>query len=222
MARTITINVTNNSPNGQDFFFFQQPAQYAGVPQVYTNSLFTQPLPSGMVLTLTMILQYYAGVNPQLLPPRIGQPSGPLAVGQPVNLTPAAGGVPTANTTTMSVTPSLRLSAPVATTGPQPGSFRIITPNYNPALANYNAGSAIELPQGEISFSNFVTARPNINLDCQPALVFYVETGSYAAGTVIDFTQSSAHAAPCDATPGYTTFNVTYNPSGTWTVVPMA
>jgi hypothetical protein len=222
MATTITINVTNNSPNIQNFFFFQQPAQYSGGAQVYTNSLYTAPLlpsaTSGAVLSFTMILQYYAGVQQQVQPPTVGQASGQLAASQAINLTPAAGGAPTANTTNMIVSPSLGLSVPVSTTGPQAGSFRIITPTYNPTLANYNAGSAIQTLQGGITLSNFVTAQPTTNLDCQPVIVFYVQTGTYTPGTVMNFTSSSINAAICNATPGFTTFNVTYNADGTWTV----
>jgi hypothetical protein len=226
MATTITINVTNMSSVNQNFFFFQKPAIYSGGPQVYTNSLYTQTvLPfetSGSVLSFTMMLQYYAGVNQQVSPPQIGQPSGQLAAIQAINLTPATGGTPTNNTTTMTVSPSLGLSVPISTQGPQTGSFRIITPPFNPTLTNYNAGSAVRQLSGAITLSNFVTAPPNSNLDCQPVIVFYVNTGNYTPGTVMNFTASSAAAAVCDATPGFTTFNVTYKPDGTWDVIPMA
>jgi hypothetical protein len=223
MATMITINVTNNSPSLQNFFFFQQPAQYSGGVQVYSNSLYAAPLlphaTSGAVLSFMMVLQNYAGVQQQVSPPQIGQVSGQLAASQAINLT---GGSPTANTTTMTVSPSLGLSVPVSTTGPQQGSFRIVTPSYNPVLAAYNAGSAVQTLQGGIILSNFVTAQPMTNLDCQPAIKFYVQTGTYTPGTVMNFTSSSINAALCDGTPGYTTFNVTYNPDGTWTVRPFA
>src|SRR6201991_4929682 len=226
MATLITINVTNNSTTIQNFFFFQQPAVYSGGAEVYTNSLYTQALlpyaTSGAVLSFSMLLQYNAGVQQQISPPQIGQPSGQLAAIQAINLTPAAGGQPTNNTTSMTVSPSLGLSVPVSTTGPQPGSFRIITPIFNPVLANYNAGSAVRALSGTITLSNFVTAPPNSNLDCQPVITFYVQTGTYTPGTVMNFTASSINAAICDATPGYTTFNVTYNVDGTWTVQNMA
>ncbi|MBI5129760.1 MAG: hypothetical protein HZA66_09980 [Rhodopseudomonas palustris] len=226
MTTTITINVTNNSPTLQNFFFFQQPAQYSGGQQVYTNSLYSQALlpyaTSGAVLTFSMVLQYYAGVQQQVAPPQIGQPSGQLAAIQAINLTPAAGGTQTNNTTTMTVSPSLGLSVPVSTVGPQAGSFRIVTPTFNPMLNQYNAGSAVQSLAGGITLSNFVTAQPTSNLDCQPVIKFYVQTGTYTAGTVMNFTSSSINAALCDATPGYTTFNVSYNLDGTWTVTNMA
>jgi hypothetical protein len=211
----ITINVTNATPMLQDFFFFQQPAKYSGSAPVYTNSLYTEALPSNMVLSFTMMLQYYARVQQQVPQPTIGQ-----AASQAIGLTPAPGGTPTANTTHMSVSPSLELSAPVSTIGPRPGSFRIVTPDYDPGLAAYNAGSALPALQGGTTLSNFVTAQPNSNIDCQPVMVFYVQTGIYAPGTVIDFATSSLYAVACDATSGSTTFNVTYNADGTWTVQP--
>jgi hypothetical protein len=226
MATTITINVRNNSSLLQNFFFFQQPAVYVGGQEVYTNSLYAQPvLPyasSGAVLTFSVVLQYYAGVQQQVAPPQVGQPSGQLAASQPIGLTPATGGAPTNNTTTMTVTPSLGLSIPVSTTGPQAGSFRIVSPVYNPVLAAYNAGSAVNTLTGGIILSNFVTAQPNSNIDCQPIIKFYVQTGTYTAGTVMNFTSSSVTAAVCDATPGYSSFNVLYNADGTWSVTPFA
>ncbi|NVN86402.1 MAG: hypothetical protein HXX15_09980 [Rhodopseudomonas sp.] len=226
MATTITINVINKSLSLQNFFFFQQPAEYSGGQQVYTNSLYTQALlpnaTSGAQLTFTMVLQYYAGVQQQVTPPQVGQSSGQLAAIQAINLTPAPGGAQTNNTTTMTVSPSLGLSVPVSTVGPQAGSFRIVTPIFNPALTAYNAGSAVQALSGAITLSNFVTAQPNTNLDCQPVIKFYVQTGTYTPGTVMNFTSSSINAAICDATPGYTTFNVTYNLNGTWTIQSMA
>jgi hypothetical protein len=222
MATTITITVTNNSSYLQNFYFFQQPAQYSGGQQVYTNSLYTQALlpykTSGAKLSFQIVLQFYAGVEQQVLPPAIGQASGRLAASQAINLTPAAGGAQTNNTTTMIVEPSLGLSPPVSTTGPQAGSFRIITPTFKPTLGNYNAGSAVQSLDGAITLSNFVTAQPNNNLDCQPIIMFYVQTGTYTPGTVMNFTNSSINAAICDATEGITSFNVSYNVDGTWTV----
>ncbi|WP_050631666.1 hypothetical protein [Bradyrhizobium viridifuturi] len=226
MATTITINLQNNSPALQNFFFFQQPAIYTGGPEVYTNSLYSQALlpfeTSGAILTFSLVIQDYAGVQQQVTPPTVGKPSGQLAASQAITVTPAAGGTPTKNTTTMTVNPSLGLSPPVSTPGPQAGSFRIITPVFNPTLENYNAGSALRTLTGGVTLSNFVTAQPNTNLDCQPIRIFYVQTGNYTAGTVMNFTASSATAAVCDATPGYSTFSVVYNANGTWTVTPYA
>lgn len=78
MATTITINVQNNSPSLQNFFFFQQPAIYTGGPEVYTNSLYSQALlpyaTSGAILTFSLILQDYAGVQQQVTPQRSVNP----------------------------------------------------------------------------------------------------------------------------------------------------
>ncbi|BAM90242.1 hypothetical protein S58_42570 [Bradyrhizobium oligotrophicum S58] len=61
-----------------------------------------------------------------------------------------------------------------------------------------------------------------MDIDCQPVMIFYVQTGEYPAGTVVNFTNASINAAVCDATPGYTTFNVTYNADGSWSVQTVA
>jgi hypothetical protein len=226
MPTPITINVTNNSPTLQNFFFFQKPAIYVGGQEVYSNSLYTAPLlphaTSGATLTFSLLLQFYAGVQQQVSPPVVGQSSGQLSAIQPIGLTPAAGGTPTNNTTNMTLTPSLGLSPAITTVGPEVGSFRIVTPTFNPVVDLYNAGSAIQSLTGEVTLSNFVTCPPTSNLDCQPILQFYVQTGNFTPGTVMNFTASSINAALCDATPGYSTFNVTYNADGTWTVAPFA
>lgn len=226
MPTQITINVTNLTSSLQNFYFFQQPAIYAGGPQVYTNSLYSAPLlpnsSSGSSLSFSLQLQYYAGVQQQVSPPQVGSPSGQIAAIQAIGLTPAAGGTPTNNLTNMIITPSLGLTAPTTGVGVQPGAFRIVTPQFNPSLTPYNAGSAVKSLAGQVTLSNFVAAPPNANLDCQPILKFYVATGTYTPGTVMDFTASSAQAALCDATQGFTTFNVTYNADGSWSVIPLA
>jgi hypothetical protein len=224
MVTTITINVANKSNSLQNFYFFQQPSQYSSDPQVYSNSLYTAPLQpydeSGSVISFTVMLEYYAGVLQQAAPPVVGKPSGQLAASRVIDLTPAPGGPPAANTTTMSVMPSLGLSVPVSTAGPQPGAFRIVTPSYNPALATYSAGSAVQTLQGEVTLSNFVTVQPNRNLDCQPVIVFYVQIGAYSPGTVLNFTASSINAAVCDFRPGYRGYNVAYDAAGQWRTEP--
>ena len=224
MSTKITINVTNNSPHPQNLFFFQQPAAYDGGQEVFSNSLYTAPLlpsaSSGAVLSFSMNQQFYAGVQQQVSPPVVGQSSGQLSASQPIGLTPKAGGGGN-NTTTMSLIPSLGLTIPVATEGPQTGSFRVVTPTYNP-IAAYNVGSAVRTLVGGISLSNFVSAQPTMNIDCQPVLKFYVAVGTYTPGTVMNFTSSSINAALCDGTQGYASFNVTYNADGTWTVVSFA
>lgn len=219
-----TINVTNNSNSTQGFFFFQVPAVYTGGPTVYSNSLFHSMLQpaasSGSVLTFQMNQQYFAGAQTQMAPPTTGHVSGGTTASQPVNLTPASG-TGTGNATNMSVDP-LGLSLPYSQSGVQPGAFRIVAPTYNPnADGDFNIGSAIQNANGgPATVSNFITAKPNQFVDCQPVLIFYVQTGSYTAGQVINFTSASNMAASCDTTTGHTTFNVTYNVDGTWTVSP--
>ena len=71
---------------------------------------------------------------------------------------------------------------------------------------------------GGMAPSNFVVANPGSNTDCQPILRYYVQTGSYSAGSVINFSQSCVYAAVCDFTGGYSVINVTLNPDGTWNV----
>lgn len=222
MSTLIRINVTNNSPFLHTFFFFQQPSVYTGGSEVFSNSLLsTAILPAaqgGSVYTFLLNLQYYVGVQQRHGQPTIGQPSGYASAIQSIELTPATGAVN--NCTTMMNQPALGLKPPVNDGGVQKGAFRIISPTYNPALEQYNGGSAVRMIDGSVVLSNFVTVNPGSNLDCQPVLKFYVQTGEYTAGTVMNFTSSSVNAALCDATEGYTTFNVVYNADGTWTVTP--
>ncbi|MGH8761662.1 MAG: hypothetical protein ACREUR_00330 [Nitrosospira sp.] len=226
MSTLFTINIQNNSSAFQNFYVFQQPAIYVGGPQVYTNSLWSQGvLPSsegGSSATFMMLQQFYAGVQQQINLPAVGGVSGYSSAIQAIGLTPAAGGSPTNNTTSMIISPALGLTPPVNTTGPQAGSFRIITPAFNPTVTPYNAGSASQSPSGAVILSNFVVAQPNQNIDCQPVLQFYVQTGTYTPGMVINFSTSSVNAALCNATTGFVSFNVSYNIDGTWSVTSSA
>ncbi|MFT4278828.1 MAG: hypothetical protein QM576_20975 [Rhodopseudomonas sp.] len=218
---TVTINLQNNSTALQNFCFFQQPGQYSSGGQVYASSLLGQPLltydSSGAILSFMITLQTYAGVQQQIAPPQPGQPVGQAGAIRAIEPTPAQG-TPTGNTTTMTVTPALGLSPTTVTAGLKTGAFRIMTAAFNPVLVAYNAGVAMQTLAGGILLSNFVTAPPNVALDCTPSLKFYVQIGSYTAGTAIDFLTMSATAAVCDATTGFTAFNVSYNIDGTWTV----
>lgn len=223
MAASISINVRNDSATVQNFFFFQQPAVPGG-QGVYSNSLFTQALlpyaSSGAILTFSISTQIYAGVQQQLNTLIVGVRSGKLTASQPIEVTPLGGQPPAKNTTTMIVSPSLGLSAPVNTSGPLAGCFRIVTPAFDPVLNKYNGGLAMRASAGSIVLSSFMTLPPNISLDCRPTLIFYVQTGTCPAGTVIDFESASSTAALCDATPGYSTFEVVYRADGTWAVTP--
>ncbi len=221
MPTLYTINVENHSLDNQNFYFFQKPAIYSGGQTVYTNSIYSGPLQpyssSGASLTFQFLQQYYAGAQTSKGTPVVGEASGYTTATQAIELTTA--GSSTNNTTQMSVDPSLGLSVPAYTEGVQPGAYRIITPAFNPALKHYNAGLAIKNSQtGSMVLSNFIPAQPSKNIDCQPVLIFYVHTGDYEAGNVINFTTSSVGSAKCDTTQGFTTFNVSYKPDGSWSV----
>lgn len=215
MSTFLTINVKNLESSTQNFYFFQQPSVYTGGATVYSNSLYSQALgnydQTGSILTFQVNMQYFAGIQQASQPPAVGQSSGFASASRAIDLAPSSG---TANDwTTASVNP-LGLSVPVAGTGVQPGAFRITTPSFAPP-AIYNVGSAVSV-NGGIVLSNFVQANPASNTDCQPILKYYVQTGQYTPGTVMNFTQSSVNAATCDFTGGYSTINVTLNPDGTW------
>jgi hypothetical protein len=224
VATLLTINVTNESPQTQNMFFFQKPSIYVGGYQVYSNSMYMSALSnydaSGSTLTFQVFLQYYAGVQEQVNPPDVGQSSGFTSATKAIDLTPDSG--QTNNTTTMTLQPSLGLSPPFYSDAAQKGSFRIQVPSYDPTLKKFNAGSAVNLLNGGVVLSNFVSAQPTTNLDCQPILIFYVQTGTYTPGTVMNFTSSSAKAATCDFTPGYSTYKVTYTKEGQWQTKPFA
>jgi hypothetical protein len=226
MPSAITINLRNDSLTSQEFFFFQRPSNFSAGQKVFTNSLYTQGLlrhsTSGSVLTFSLLLEFNAGVQEQVVAPAWDQPSGRFGAIRTIGLTPPPGGMETHNSTTMSVEPSLGLSVPTYTLGLEVGSFRIVTPPFNPILVNYNAGPAVKTISGGIILSNYVAVPPNAKLDCSPFLVFYVAIGNYPPGTSIDFVSSSTGAAVCDVTPGYSSFDVHYNPDGTWTVKPFA
>ena len=220
MSTLLTINVKNHIPATQTFYFFQQPSMYTGGSRVYSNSLCSQALgnydSTGSVLTFQVSLQPYACIQQAYQQPQVGQSSGFASAYRAIDLAPASG---TANDcTTASVSP---LGLSPATVGPnvEPGAFRIITPIHEPSSI-YNIGSAVQA-NGSVMLSNFVVANPASTTDCQPILQFYVQTGSYMAGSVINFTTSSVNAAMCDFTGGYSTMNVSLNPDGTWTCRPM-
>ncbi|MDJ0680744.1 MAG: hypothetical protein QNJ18_12860 [Xenococcaceae cyanobacterium MO_167.B52] len=174
---------------------------------------------SGSVLTFNFLQQYYAGAQTQVPNLVVGQASGYTTASQPIDLTSSDPNTQTNNTTNMSVDPSLGLSVPAYTEGVQSGAYRIVTPQFNSVAEKYNAGLAIQnASTGTVVLSNFINAEPLKNIDCQPILIFYVQTGNYEAGSVINFTTSSVGAALCDTTQGITTFNVDYNADGSWTV----
>ncbi|TDT50866.1 hypothetical protein DFO53_4594 [Enterobacter sp. AG5470] len=221
MSTQLKFNLTNQSEHALDFSFFQEPAIYTGGTKVYSNSIQSVHLgpysEGASTFTFLLNMQFFAGAQQSYTPPVVGKQSGYLSAIRPVDLTPAEASGAKNNSTTLSLNP-FGLSAPEADVHAQPGSFRFVSPVYDPDLNNINAGSAVQLADGSVVLSNFTTLLPNQYLDCQPILKFYIQTGAYEAGTVMNFTRSSAAAAPCDATKGENTFDVTYNNDGTWSV----
>ena len=218
MSTLLTINVTNLQSQTQEFFFFQQPAVYSGGQSVYSNSLFSQSLGSssstGSILTFQVNMQYYAGIQQASSVPSVGTSSGYSSASRAIDLAPAAGSSSQPNDSTIATISPLGLSQPAYTSGVEPGAFRITTPSFT-APPYYNVGSAVSV-NGGIVLSNFVQVNPDNNTDCQPILKYYVQTGSYTPGSVMDFTQSSVNAALADFTGGYTICNVSLNADGTW------
>lgn len=219
MSTLLTIHVRNMEPQTQNFFFFQEPSIYEGGGAVYTNSLYSQSLAnygdSGAVLTFMVNMQYYAGIQESNVAPAVGQSSGFASASRPIELESSSG--PSNDSTTATIS-SLGLSTPVPGDGVQDGAFRISTPVFD-SPPFYNVGSAVDV-NGGIILSNFVQANPNSHTDCQPILKYYVQTGQYTPGTVMNFTQSSIDAALADFTGGYTVMNVDLGANGTWTTTP--
>ncbi len=222
MSTLLTINVKNMEPQTQGFFFFQEPAIYSGDAEVYSNSLYSQSLgnyaTTGEILTFQVNLQFYAGIQEAHSTPAIGHSSGYTSASKAIDLAPASGGTPTNDSTVATVNPALGLSTPVNGAGVEPGAFRITTPSFT-SPPFYNVGSAVEI-NGGIVLSNFVEANPKDNTDCEPILKYYVATGQYTPGTVMNFTQASTDAGLCDFTGGYTVINVELGKDGAWNVTP--
>ena len=226
MSTLITINLVNKSTQNHNFYFFQEPAKYAGGPNVYSNGLYSaalapydDPTSGGGQLTFRANIQYIAGIQESdNAVPVVGSSSGFGTATQPIDLT-RADGSPTNNATNVSISAGggLGLSVPKFISGVQAGAFRISTPGYNANANNYFAGSAVKLGNGDIVLSNFVLASPSTSLDAQPILKYYVAVGNFAGGTVMNFTTASSSSAICDATQGKISFNVTYDASGNWT-----
>jgi len=225
MSTLYTINVINKMSTAQDFFFFQAPAVYSGDATVYSNSIYSSllaPSTQGAQLTFEFNQQYYAGVQTADASsvPTIGQASGSTIAVQPINLVPATCDTATNDLVTMNV-PPLGLTPPSSNSGAVTCNCMITTPTFDANLAQYNAGLAIKSNGGYV-LSNYINALPNQNIQCQPVVNFHVTTGSYAAGSVIDFATASTNSALCDFSAGHLAFDVVYTASGAWIVTPSA
>ncbi|HJV40942.1 hypothetical protein [Caulobacter sp.] len=216
MTSLLTINAENLQRSTQSFYIFQEPSIYSGGQTVYINSLYCQTLgnyeSTGATLTFQANMQSFAAIQQAHSYPVVGQPSGFASAFYPIDLAPTHGA--TNHWTTASVAP-LGLTRPTAGVGVRPGAFRITTPSYSPP-AFYNIGSAVQI-NGGLALSNFVIADPVSDIDCQPILQFYVQTGRYMPGMVTNFNQAAMNAALCDFTGGHSVINVTLNPDGSWT-----
>lgn len=221
MSTVYEIIVENNSNSKQDFYFFQQPAIYSDGAKVYTNSIGNCRLPAKGAGTNQIIFsfeqQYYAGAQKQSAPPIVGQ-AQTTPVSQIDMDIATETGKPQDCTTLVINGDMINLTDPVNDSSVQEGAFRIITPIFNPNVNKYNIGLSAVNGDGEVLLSNFIEGEPNKNMDVQPIVKFYVNTGSYTPGTVVNFTSSSVNAALCDATEGKLIFRVTYNADGTWAV----
>ncbi|MQB40833.1 hypothetical protein [Rhizobium sp. ICMP 5592] len=219
MSTLLTINVKNYQKQTQNFYFFQEPAIYTGGGPVYSNSLYSLSLgnhdDTGAILTFEVNLQYYAGIQQAHTLPQVGSASGYASASRAVDLTPRSSGSSPNNSTDATVTP-LGLSRAKYEEDVQAGAFRINTPIAG-SPPYYNVGSAVAV-NGGIVLSNFVQANPNSHTDCQPILKYYVQTGWYTPGNVMNFTQSSRSAAGCDFTGGYTVCDVELDSTGKWSV----
>jgi hypothetical protein len=222
MSTKYSITVTNNSPNAQEFFFFQQPAVYSGGSKVYTNSIGhggLPPMQSGRSsqIQFTVEQQFYAGAQKQNGAIIVGQAQIGLVSQVAIDL--ADPNKQTYDCTNVVLNDSsLYLTSPAYLPGVQNGAFRIMTPTYNPQQYQFLVGLSTINNDGDIILSNFIPAEPTKNIDVQPIVKFYISTGSYTAGTVVNFTTSSQDSAVCDATNGKLSFKVTYNADGTWNV----
>ncbi|NOR62184.1 MAG: hypothetical protein GQ535_06795 [Rhodobacteraceae bacterium] len=214
-----------------DFYVVQQPPQFinAGMPyEVTTTSLGTAALlsydASGTTWELPLDQQNIAAaysnhvtasmnrITPMLIP---ATPSG-LYAHWPIELTPHDNTPELANNTVLSPEP-LGLSKPAYTDGIPEGNFGFTVPSYTPRDGwDLFCGVAIDDPKQGIILSNYVTPTPNSQIFCVPEAKYYVKSGSYRPGYVVEF--SADRAALCDFTGGNTVCNVTYKKDGTFGV----
>lgn len=224
MSTLLTINVTNARENKETFFIFQQPAVYHGGQKVYSNSIYNRtlgPASQGAQLTFQSNFQYYAVVQEaNTATPVVGKSSGYESAIQQIDIAAKNNTPPQADNAVMIWDTNekiLGLLKPVNNPEVQEGAFRILTVTFMSPPDYFNVGSGC-IVNDKIILSNFIVAPPTKDVDCQPILKFYIQTGDYTPGVVMNFTTASHGAAECDFTGGYTTANVTYKVDGTWDV----
>jgi len=167
-------------------------------------------------IQFTFAIQYKAALQKQTVPPVVGTADVSLVSHANIGITTSEknkasmdiddNGDPFfANITSDSLVPN--------------GNFRIVVPTFSsPPKGPFNVGLGAISSNGDLILSNFRVADPTTNVDIQPIVKFYISTGTYVGGTVINFSQSSQNAALCDATKGQQKFKVIYNSDGTWAV----
>ncbi|SDQ16766.1 hypothetical protein [Pseudovibrio sp. Tun.PSC04-5.I4] len=217
MPTLLTIHVKNLTPTPRKFFIFQKPAIYVGGQKVYTNSAYSQELAPSTpdnekLLTFQVNMQFHAGLQQAHSTPVVGESSGYETSSVKIDIAPIKG---TAADSTKATLDPLGLSNAVFDKDVQKGAFRIYVPPFAPNK-HYNVGSAVETGDGSNVLSNFIPAEASVAVDCEPILQFYVATGDYTPGTVMDFTEKGENAALCDFTGGYDVINITMKDNGTW------
>lgn len=228
MSTSYQIIVENESPQEETFYFFTEPAVYnvkAGT-NIYTNSVGCGTLRGTSAssalerdqLVFMLEQQFYAGAQRQLEPPEVGS----AQVGQlsqvEIDITSPEGKPNNCTHLEFSET-ILHLNDSVYEPGIKEGAFRIITPEYESKLLACNIGLSSKNGDGKILLTSFIVGGPQQDIDVQPKVKFYVQTGNVEVGTIIDFHEKSSRAAVCDASKGILKFYVTYMSNGNWKVV---
>lgn len=219
MSTHYKIIVESESKSRQHFYFFQQPAEYVGGVDPYTNSMadgILSPDADEDQLVFTLEEQYRAGAQKTIEPPKVGEAI--VGKSSQVEIELASDGK-TKNSTELKIdNDTVHLEKPVFNSDVSKGSFRICIPQFDPSNKSYIVGLGSINEDNEFLLSSFINADPKTNVDVKPIMKFYVATGNYTRGTVVDFTQSSENAAVCDATDGTFKFKVTYTREGEWKV----
>lgn len=226
MCSIISITVQNLNTSVQNFCFFQEPAAYSDslgqhVHAVCLASRAMAGWQSGVIgqVDFSMVEQHYAGVQTQTSPPTVNGIETSAIAATAVDTTAGKGNEK--NQTTMSLTDNI-FSLSVATYQSEVpnGAFQIVTPVWDTSRLKFNIGVACLLSSGKAIMSNFIDAPPNKSINVTPQNILYVTTGDYQRGMILELPISDTQTAKCDATSGVTNFMVTYNPEGTWSVVP--
>lgn len=211
----IQIYVRNEANFESDFYIFQRPAIYTGRAKVYINSLGMETLTSKEEqIQWSFAMQHRIAVQRKSCKPQIG---GTVVSHQITELCTEQKCENDAVRFKIDDLGDPHLYDLHTDPNVQKGAMRVVTPIYPPGKGVFNVGLGT-VSNGVLLLSNFIVARPNNNIDIQPINQFFVATGSYKTGHVVNFTESSVQSALCDATNGQTVFYVSLKSDGTWTV----